>query len=208
MPPFSNPGGARRQGLASRLRLFGTGDGGLFQFARFAILFFPQGGPSSSLAARQPLEIVRQEFMLLFVPASACCRFFLSKNAQINGAGQVGEGAAAFESAGEFCDLGFCETQSVLRVRNGLMAPFTCPAPSIRAFPCPFSDKVAGGLTTLPIEMHGKAPGGKGLASRLRLDNAPSSLRLAQLIQSVAVRLAPCRQAPCRVHLVWPGRTR
>ena len=52
---------------------------------------------------------------------------FSSKNAQIDGAGQAGEGAAAFESAGGFCDLSFCGTQSVWRVRNGLIGAFHLP---------------------------------------------------------------------------------
>ena len=38
--------------------------------------------------------------------------------------------------------------------------------------------------------------GQQGLASRLRLDNASVCLRLAQLIQSVTVRLDPCRPMP------------
>ena len=36
----------------------------------------------------------------------------------------------------------------------------------------------------------------QGHASRLRLDNASPYTQLAQLIQSVAVRLDPCRQTP------------
>ena len=103
LPTFSNPGGARRQGLASRLRLFGTEDGGLFQFARFAILFFPQGGFGSTLAARRPLVVcvlgIRRVSgfngvmvlhgcpFLVFV--GSMLSFFPPKCAQIDGTGRV-----------------------------------------------------------------------------------------------------------------------
>ena len=40
------------------------------------------------------------------------------------------------------------------------------------------------------------APRRQGLVPRLRLDNVSSCLRLVQLIQSVAVRLDPCRPMP------------
>ena len=49
---------------------------------------------------------------------------------------------------------------------------------------------------TLPLFIN---PGGvrrQGLASRLRLDNVSPYTQLAQLIQSVAARLDPCRQTP------------
>ena len=48
----------------------------------------------------------------------------------------------------------------------------------------------------------------QGHASRLRLDNASLQPQLAQLIQSVAVRLDPCRRTPIRVCAsgLWRAR--
>ena len=53
---------------------------------------------------------------------------------------------------------------------------------------------IRAGKPCRPSSIQG-APADKGLASRLRLDNASLHPQLAQLIQSVAVRLDPCRRA-------------
>ena len=72
--------------------------------------------------------------------------FFLSKCAQINGTGQVGEGPLCLKHQVILATWAFARRDWAEGSITALFASSTRPVPSIWAFSCKISDKMPGGL--------------------------------------------------------------
>ena len=69
--------------------------------------------------------------------------FFPSENAQIVDTGQVGKALPHSNQPGDFATWAFTACDGIAGFQDALCAPSSCPAPSIRAFLRPNSDKMA-----------------------------------------------------------------